>query len=425
MSSSSGNGGSPLSVFISYASADRPAARALSQTLAQAGLDVWLDEEELAGGEAWDAKIRRQIRNCTYFMPVISATTEARREGYFRREWRLAVERTLDLADDVTFLVPVVIDDTSEQSARVPEKFTSVQWLRCPGGQETPALVALARRLATEHGTSPVPVPTAPLVRPPPPAPARPQKPSPAQLRPFPEFPAFPAAGHRLRFIYDLVVWSGHMILALWARLPRWLRFVAMVVIVFKIIGWFSPPDHDESESKNQTALVQSPADVGKIFSQVDRNVRPESIQKFLAIASGALDAVQGGRPLALVTFDTSEPAVKEPAERAFAALHRGLSQGAKDDQIAVGLAPLPAAAGDAAVYDRAALLKCRWLLVGAARPDAPGAFTLEVKLYDVTARKLLWQTTQTRPTTEADALGEWLVAQVREHVSLEPPPAP
>ena len=24
-------------------------------------------------------------------MPVISATTEARREGYFRREWRLAV----------------------------------------------------------------------------------------------------------------------------------------------------------------------------------------------------------------------------------------------------------------------------------------------------------------------------------------------
>ena len=45
-------------------------------------------------------------------MPVISAQTEARREGYFRREWRLAVDRSHDMADDVMFLLPVVIDGT-------------------------------------------------------------------------------------------------------------------------------------------------------------------------------------------------------------------------------------------------------------------------------------------------------------------------
>jgi len=139
------------SVFLSYASADRNAARALRDTLAAAGLDVWLDEEELAGGEAWDTKIRNQIRTCTYFMPIISATTEVRREGYFRREWRLAVERTLDLADDVMFLVPVVIDGTRDTGARVPEKFFSVQWLRCPGGEPTPELQRLAARLRTIH----------------------------------------------------------------------------------------------------------------------------------------------------------------------------------------------------------------------------------------------------------------------------------
>jgi hypothetical protein len=123
------------SVFISYASADRVAARLLRDCLAEAGLAVWLDEKELARGEAWDAK----IRTCTYFMPVISATTEVRREGYFRRAWRLAAERTLDLADDVMFLVPVVIDDTRDAGARVPEKFFSVQWLRVSGGVATPA----------------------------------------------------------------------------------------------------------------------------------------------------------------------------------------------------------------------------------------------------------------------------------------------
>jgi hypothetical protein len=115
-----------LSVFISYASEDRPAARLLRDRLTAAGLDAWYDESELGGGDTWDQKIRRQIRECDYFMPVISATTDRRKEGYFRREWRLAVERTLDMADDVLFLLPVVIDDTAESSARVPEKFLSV-----------------------------------------------------------------------------------------------------------------------------------------------------------------------------------------------------------------------------------------------------------------------------------------------------------
>src|SRR5215475_527562 len=85
------------SVFLSYASDDRQVAQALKEAVAATGLDVWYDESELGGGDAWDQKIRRQIRECDFFMPVISAQTEARPEGYFRREWRLAVERTLDM----------------------------------------------------------------------------------------------------------------------------------------------------------------------------------------------------------------------------------------------------------------------------------------------------------------------------------------
>src|SRR5690348_8106972 len=54
----------PPSVFISYASEDRAAARVLREALSNAGLDVWYDEDELTGGDAWDQKIRRQIRDC-------------------------------------------------------------------------------------------------------------------------------------------------------------------------------------------------------------------------------------------------------------------------------------------------------------------------------------------------------------------------
>src|ERR1700733_1703320 len=149
------SGGVRPSVFLSYASEDRKAARRLGEALPGYGLEVWYDESELGGGDLWDQKIRRQIRDCDYFMALVSAQTEARHEGYFRREWRLAVERSLDMADDHLFLLPVVIDDTVESRARVPEKFLSVQWLKLPGGRPTPALEALCHRLVSGDAAAP------------------------------------------------------------------------------------------------------------------------------------------------------------------------------------------------------------------------------------------------------------------------------
>ena len=84
---------------------------------------MWFDKSDLRGGDARDAAIRKQVKECALFMPLISANTEARSEGYFRREWNLAVNRMLDMAEDQSFLLPVVIDDTPEMTARVPERF--------------------------------------------------------------------------------------------------------------------------------------------------------------------------------------------------------------------------------------------------------------------------------------------------------------
>ena len=142
-------GSSSNGVFLSYASQDADAARRIADALRQSGIDVWLDQSELRGGEAWDASIRRQIKACRLFVPVISASTQAREEGYFRREWNLAVGRTLDMADDTAFLLPVVIDATRDADARVPEKFRELQWTRLPGGETPPAFVARVRALVS------------------------------------------------------------------------------------------------------------------------------------------------------------------------------------------------------------------------------------------------------------------------------------
>ena len=84
-------------VFLSYASQDAEVVERIAVALRAAGVEVWFDKSELTGGDAWDAKIRGQIKSCALFVPIISANTNARREGYFRREWKLAVDRTYDM----------------------------------------------------------------------------------------------------------------------------------------------------------------------------------------------------------------------------------------------------------------------------------------------------------------------------------------
>jgi len=46
--------------------------------------------------------------------PVISAHTRTRAEGYFRLEWKLAIDRSHLMAADKAFLVPVAIDATRD-----------------------------------------------------------------------------------------------------------------------------------------------------------------------------------------------------------------------------------------------------------------------------------------------------------------------
>jgi TolB-like protein/Flp pilus assembly protein TadD len=134
-------------IFLSYASQDADAARRICESLRAAGVEVWFDQSELVGGDQWDQKIRGQVKACALFVPVISAATQARLEGYFRLEWKLAAQRTHTMADAKPFLLPVVIDATRDAEAHVPEEFRAVQWTRLPGGEATPTFVARVRNL--------------------------------------------------------------------------------------------------------------------------------------------------------------------------------------------------------------------------------------------------------------------------------------
>jgi TolB-like protein/Tfp pilus assembly protein PilF len=125
-------------VFLSYASQDAEAAARICDALRVAGIEVWFDQSELRGGDAWDQKIRKQIKTCALFLPLISKHTHERAEGYFRLEWKLAVDRSHLIMANKAFLVPVVIDETADDDENVPERFREVQWTHLPAG-ETPS----------------------------------------------------------------------------------------------------------------------------------------------------------------------------------------------------------------------------------------------------------------------------------------------
>jgi TolB-like protein len=134
-------------VFLSYASQDAEAAQRICEALRAAGIEVWFDQSELRGGDAWDQSIRKQIKTCALFVPIISKHTHERAEGYFRLEWKLAVDRSHLITSHKAFLLPAVIDETSEEEEHVPDKFREVQWTRLPGGVTPAAFVERIRRL--------------------------------------------------------------------------------------------------------------------------------------------------------------------------------------------------------------------------------------------------------------------------------------
>src|SRR5262245_42430210 len=147
-------------VFLSYSSHDADAARRVSDALRTIGIEVWFDQSELRGGDAWDASIRKKIKECALFVPMISANTNARSEGYFRLEWKLAVDRSHLMADDQPFLLPIVVDDTPEASARVPDRFRERQWSPLAGGVTVKTFAQRAHGVLA--GSDFLPAPAAP-----------------------------------------------------------------------------------------------------------------------------------------------------------------------------------------------------------------------------------------------------------------------
>jgi len=393
----------PRTVFLSYASEDRRAAQLIRDALPRFGLEVWYDESDLLGGDAWDQKIRGQIRACDYFMPVISAHTEARHEGYFRREWRLAVERTLDMADDHVFLLPVVIDATAEGGARVPEKFRAVQWLRLPEGRANASLEALCRRLVCG----------APAASP---APSGPEPPSGrAPRRRGADFPVFPREepGQRIRFGFQVAGWGLQSAWIAFNRLPRWLRIVIYAWIAVALLARCNESHNHRSdrisaaqEEKLKEIAATHPgdwtsADTARLIAQIAKE-----------IPAGAGSEASSDAPVLAVPFaaPAGDAAAQSLAGSVFTQVYGRLAI-ARHGHVA--LADAPSSALDPAAAEKQGRAHHSSYIVRGAVAGRAGAQQLSVEILSAADGSTLWS--KSFPLAGANPAA--IAAQVSAHV--------
>jgi hypothetical protein len=129
----------PVTVFLSYAWDDKPAADRLATSLRKDGISVWMDERNLEPGDEVDESIIKAIDKCPAFIPLLSVNSQ-RGQGengklrYHRREWERAYTniKSGDKAKEVT-VIPVKIDN----SDWIYEDFKKFNVISIPGGSRT------------------------------------------------------------------------------------------------------------------------------------------------------------------------------------------------------------------------------------------------------------------------------------------------
>jgi hypothetical protein len=139
------------SIFLSYASEDRPAVDALRQQLEAAGVDVWFDRQALQAGDDYEAKIKRNIENASLFVPILSRSTLTTQRRFFRIEWDHAEKVAVQVPANQRYIIPVVIDDVAPNDPMIPERFRKLNWVRIEPGAPSPDLVAILRQLFRDY----------------------------------------------------------------------------------------------------------------------------------------------------------------------------------------------------------------------------------------------------------------------------------
>ena len=115
-------------IFLSYAHIDLGSAKKIYDDLKRYGLEIWFDKESLLPGQDWEKEIRKAIRECDYFIALLSEKCLSKR-GFVHSELKFSfeiVERYFP-SDTGIFILPVRLDDCKPSDAY--ERLGRLHWI--------------------------------------------------------------------------------------------------------------------------------------------------------------------------------------------------------------------------------------------------------------------------------------------------------
>ena len=128
-------GGASGQVFVCYARVDKVFARRLAATLEDAGLSVWIDQDDIRAGTDWSKAIDDALAACSTFLIILSSASVESVE---------VKGELLTALDGTKKIVPVLYEKCT-----VPRQLKSVQHIDVSGAAGDEVAVAEVRRVMT------------------------------------------------------------------------------------------------------------------------------------------------------------------------------------------------------------------------------------------------------------------------------------
>ena len=100
-----------LRVFLCHSPADKAAIRELYERLLKySWIDPWLDEKKLLPGQDKNSEIKKAVQTANIVIVGLSKTSIAE-EGNVQREYKYALDATLDKPGGTIFIIPLILED--------------------------------------------------------------------------------------------------------------------------------------------------------------------------------------------------------------------------------------------------------------------------------------------------------------------------
>ncbi len=112
-----------LKTFLCYGSEDTLIVRELYARLRQDGVDPWLDETDILGGQDWDLEIKRAVRSRDVILVCLSSSSVGK-EGYIQKEIKFALDVADEKPEGTIFIIPIKLDNCD-----IPERLRKWQWI--------------------------------------------------------------------------------------------------------------------------------------------------------------------------------------------------------------------------------------------------------------------------------------------------------